>query len=117
MQLLKRATLALALILAAPFALARDMPVVDPADLAARYGKPDTVVSTEYDKPRPPMVSRLLEYKRAGVRIALLADAPMGSPPPYKSWRLLGYQDLASKTVIPQAEAERRLLSAKAGKP
>lgn len=113
MRLSKHAFLVLLFALAAPLAIARDMPVVDPADFTVKFGKPDRVVSTEYDKPRPPVVTRLLEYKRAGVRIALLANAPVGSPPPYPSWRLMGYQDMASKEVIQQPEAERRLGNAK----
>lgn len=88
---------------------AKDMPTVDPAALIAKYGKPDRMTSTEYDKPRPPFVTRMLEYKKEGVLIGLLANAPMGSPPPYSSWKLLGYQDIASKSVITQEEAERRL--------
>ena len=88
---------------------AREMPVVDPSALIAKYGKPDRVKSTEYDKPRPPFVTRMLEYKKEGVRIALLANAPMSSPPPYTSWKLLGFQDISSNNVISQEEAERRL--------
>lgn len=90
-------------------AVAREMPLVDPAALVAKYGKPDRVSSTEYDKPRPPFVTRMLEYKKAGVRIALLANGPVGSPPPYASWRLMGFQDISSNSVISQEEAERRL--------
>ena len=97
----------------APHALAKDMPVVDPTDIIAGYGKPDRTVSTEYDKPRPPFVTRMLEYKKENVRIALLANAPMGSPPPYSSWRLMGYQDLKGNEVIAQDEADRRLSTRK----
>ena len=96
-------------ILTVHYAAAKDMPVVDPADILVKYGKPDRTVSTEYDKPRPPFVTRMLEYKKENVRIALLANAPMGSPPPYQSWRLMGFQDLKSNEVIAEAEAERRL--------
>lgn len=112
----KHVLLVLLFALAAPFAIGRDMPAVDPADFIAKFGKPDRVVSTEYDKPRPPLVTRLLEYKKAGVRIALLANAPVGSPPPYSSWRLMGYQDMASREVIQQPEAERRLSNVKPNK-
>ena len=61
---------------------AQSMPVVDPADFVAKYGKPDQIRSTEYDKPRPPFVTKMLEYKKENVRIVLLANVPMGSPPP-----------------------------------
>ena len=100
-------------ILTVPHAAAKDMPVVDPADILAKYGKPDRTVSTEYDKPRPPFVTRMLEYKKENVRIVLLANAPIGSPPPYQSWRLMGFQDLKSNEVIAEAEAERRLSTRK----
>lgn len=90
-------------------AVARDMPAVDPSDIVAKYGKPDSVQSTEHDKPRPPLVTRMLEYKKERVRFALLADAPVGSPPPYKSWRLIGTQDPIDNAVISAEEAERRL--------
>ena len=96
-----------------PHALAKDMPVIDPIDIIAKYGKPDRMVSTEYDKPRPPFVTRMLEYKKENVRIALLANAPIGSPPPYASWKLMGYQDLKSNEVIAQDEADRRFSARK----
>jgi hypothetical protein len=94
-------------------ALAREMPVVDPNEMVTKYGKPDRAISTEWDKPRPPFVTRALEYKKAKVRIVFLANAPMGSPPPYNSWKLMGYQDLGSNAVLQVAEAEQRLLPRK----
>ena len=96
-------------ILTMPYAVAKDMPIVDPSDVFAKYGKPDRIISTEYDKPRPPFVTRMSEYRKENVRIALLANAPIGSPPPYKSWRLIGFQDLKSNEVIAEAEANQRL--------
>jgi hypothetical protein len=33
----------------------------------------------------------------------------MSSPPPYASWKLMGFQDISSNNVISQEEAERRL--------
>ena len=100
---------ALALLLAFT-AFAKDMPIVDPSEIIAKYGKPDRIQSTEYDKPRPPMVTRMLEYRKEGVRFAFLADAPVGSPPPYKSWRLLGTQNPRDNKVLTAEEAERRML-------
>lgn len=92
---------------------AKEMPTVSPAEIVARYGKPDRVVSTEYDKPRPPFVTRMLEYKKERVRFTLLADGPIGAPPPYASWKLMGYQDPKTNEVISQAEAEKRLAARK----
>jgi len=92
---------------------AKEMPTVDPVEIVARYGKPDRIVSTEYDKPRPPFVTRTLEYKKEEVRFTLLANAPIGSPPPYTSWKLMGYQDPKTNGVISQIEAEKRLATRK----
>ncbi len=91
-------------------AIAKEMPVVDPGEIIAKFGKPDRIQSTEYDKPRPPMVTLMLEYRKEGVRFAFLADAPVGSPPPYKSWRLLGTQNPRDNKVLTAEEAERRML-------
>ena len=90
---------------------AKDMPRVDPSDLVKKYGKPDKLRSSEYEKPRPPLVTRMYEYRSANVRIVLLAEGPTGSPPPYASWRLIGYQDPRDNSVLTPDEAERRLSS------
>lgn len=55
----------------------------------------------------------MLEYKKERVRFTLLANAPIGSPPPYASWKLMGYQDPETNEVISQAEAEKRLATRK----
>jgi hypothetical protein len=88
---------------------AKELPTVDPAHIIAKYGKPDRIKSTEYDKPRPPLVTRMLEYKKENVRFTLLANAPMGSPPPYSSWKLIGFQDPRDNSVISAEEVERRM--------
>ena len=88
---------------------ANDMPDIDPNAVVAKYGKPDRIQSTEYDKPRPPQVTRMLEYRKESVRFMLVADAPIGSPPPYKTWKLMGLQDMRYNSVISQAEADKRL--------
>lgn len=108
-QAFRRLLVLVIAVFASAAAFAKDMPTVDPTELIAKYGKPDRVSSTEYDKPRPPFMTRMLEYRKEGVRIALLANALMGSSPPYSSWKLMGFQDIASNNVIPQEEAERRL--------
>lgn len=79
-----------------------------------RSGKPDSIVSTEYDKPRPPMVTKFLVYKKEGVRFVFLADAPIGSPPPYKSWKLIGAQDPKTDAVLKGPEAKKRMAGRKA---
>ena len=110
MRPIKHILIASVAVLLAFTASAKDMPAVDSSEVIAKYGKPDRIQSTEYDKPRPPMVTRMLEYRKEGVRFAFLADAPIGSPPPYKSWRLLGTQNPRDNKVMTSEEAERRML-------
>ena len=76
---------------------------------AARYGKPDRVDSTEYDSPRPLIVTRLLDYKSERVRFVFFPDAPVGSGPPYTTWKLMGMLDTKTKTTLTAAEVERRM--------
>lgn len=85
---------------------AKEMADVDPAQLVAKYGKPDRVQSSENEKPKPLFITRLLEYRKAGVRIALLAN---NKQPPYTHWKLMGFQNLKTKKVISQEEFERRI--------
>lgn len=89
--------------------LSREYPIVHPNEIIAKYGKPDRTQSTEYDKPRPPLVTRMLEYKKEHVRFTFLPTAPVGSPPPYKSWYLLGTQDPRDNSVISSAVAAQRM--------
>ena len=61
------------------------------------YGKPDEVKSSEYEKPRPPIVLRQAIYKKQGVRILFYPKAPAGSPPPYEEWKLWVFLDNKTK--------------------
>ena len=94
-------------------AVAKDMPVISQAEIVAKYGKPDRVTSAENERPRPPIVTKMIEYKKENVRIVLLANAPMGAAPPYPSWKLMGYQDPRDNKVLSVEEAERRLAGRK----
>ncbi|MBI5080147.1 MAG: hypothetical protein HZC38_02090 [Chloroflexi bacterium] len=68
----------------------------------SKYGTPDEVRSTEYDNPRPPLVTKILIYKKEQLRVAYVADAPAGSPPPYNNWKLLGFlNDITGKAIDP----------------
>jgi hypothetical protein len=88
-------------------------PTKDQAPLAlARYGKPDRDDSTAYDQPRPPVVTRLFDYRKAGVEAAFGARDSMRKPPPY-TWLLFGFLDTASKEAISFEEGDRRLRAAK----
>ena len=86
-----------------------DLPVVAPETVIAKYGKPDKIDSTEFDKPRPPFVTKWLIYRKERVQFMFLADGPVGSPPPYKQWRLMGMQDPNTKAVLRAEEVEKRL--------
>lgn len=86
-----------------------EMPGIDPNAIIKKYGKPDRITSSEYEKPRPPFVTKMIEYKKENVRFTLLANAPIGSPPPYKSWILFGFQDPRDNKVISVEEVEKRL--------
>lgn len=88
---------------------AEKMPIADPNTIVAKYGKPDKFMSTEYDKPRPPIVTRILEYKKERVTLAFFPDVQLGTPPPYKTWRLLGARDPVADKPMSLAEAEQRL--------
>lgn len=75
----------------------------------SKYGPPDSEISSEDEVPRPPFVSRQLIYERENLRVVYLADAPMGSPPPYEKWKLMGFQNHKTDEVIEPAEAVRLL--------
>ena len=91
--------------------LSREFPIVHPNEIVAKYGKPDRTKSTEYDNPRPPFVTRMLEYKKERVRFTFMPTAPVGSPPPYTSWYLLGTQDPRDNSVISAELAAGRMRS------
>jgi len=97
--------------LASASASSADYPTVHPDTVIAKYGKPDHVDSTEYDRPRPPIVTRMLEYRKERVRFVFFPDAPMGSPPPYRSWKLIGMQDTRDNSVLSANEVTRRMRS------
>lgn len=90
-------------------------PLAFPTDLAqivAKYGAADSDDSTQFDKPRPLIVTRILEYKKEHVRLAFVPDVPSGQiPPPYKKWKLVGCIDTLKEVKIPEAEAAKRLES------
>src|SRR3989338_10959717 len=73
-----------------PAAQAKDMtaksssPHDDLSLFISKYGKPDIDDSTQYDKPRPPFVTRWLIYKKEHVEVVYVPDAVyINVPPPY----------------------------------
>ena len=103
------ATILSAIILSCTAVAASEMLTVSPESLIAQYGAPDSIDSTEYDKPRPPLVTKWLIYKKERVKIMLIADAPMGSPPPYQTWKLFGVMDARSDAMLEPQEFKRRM--------
>src|SRR5438132_928535 len=82
----------------------------DDLDLfVSRFGPPDETDSTEYDNPRPLMVTKFLIYRPEDVRAAYVAEGSMDHPPPYSKWRLIGFENIAATVVIDPAEVVNRL--------
>ena len=88
-------------------------PIIDdnltPTIVIAKYGKPDKNTSSAYEKPRPPIVTRFMEYKKEGVRFVFVPDAPINTPPPYSGWKLIAPQDMKTLKRLPYPEAEQRM--------
>lgn len=66
----------------------------------SRYGPPDSEQSSENEVPRPPIVTRWLIYQKENIRAVYVPDASVRSPPPYKKWKLFGFQNHATNEVI-----------------
>jgi hypothetical protein len=81
----------------------------DVSQVICRYGKPDIDDSTENDRPRPPIVTRMLTYKKEGVRAAYVPEAKFGTPHPYGKWKLIGFQDPKSNPVLSAEEVVKRM--------
>jgi hypothetical protein len=79
----------------------------DASEIIKRLGRPDRDDSTEYDQPRPPVVTRWLDYTRQNVRVMLVPTNKVGDPPPY-SWKLMGFMDLARQQKLSPEEVARR---------
>ena len=75
----------------------------------SKFGLPDIDKSSENEKPRPPIITRQMIYEKEGVRAVYVPDAPIGTPPPYKSWKLMGFQDQRTNEVLKPSEVVKRL--------
>lgn len=67
--------------------------------LIYRCGKPDKVLDTSWDNPRPPIPSRLLTYRKAHLKIAYLPSGAIGEPPPYH-WKFMGLIDTRNNSAV-----------------
>lgn len=81
--------------------------------LIASCGAPSSDDSTALDNPRPPIPTRIVEYKAKKLRFLFIPDgAKLGEPPPYR-WKLVGITDMTArdpskaKTVSPEEAAVR----------
>jgi hypothetical protein len=83
--------------------------------LISRCGQPSKDDSTDYDNPRPPIPTRIVEYKNQRLRFMFIpgGGAQLGDPPPYH-WKLVGVTDMTAKDpskarVVSASEAVRRM--------
>lgn len=79
--------------------------------LIAVYGAPERDDSTEADVPRPPIVTRIVEYRPQSVKLVFVPEVEPGTPPPYDVWRLWGAIDMTTNTKMSIPEAADRLRS------
>jgi hypothetical protein len=80
------------------------------APIVAKYGRPERDDdSTQYHASRPPIVTRLIEYRVENVRISFAPTGRFGDPPPNDSWKLIGYIDINTNTKISSAAVAKRL--------
>jgi hypothetical protein len=83
--------------------------------LLAHCGQPSSDDSAENDDPRPPIPSRIIEYKEKRLRFMFVPSgvAKLGDPPPYK-WELIGITDMSAvdpskARVVTRSEADKRM--------
>jgi hypothetical protein len=70
--------------------------LTDADQLVKNCGTPFKDDSTAYDNPRPPIVTRFIEYKVKGVHLRFIyvpGNGHVGDPPPY-DWKLQGIMDV-----------------------
>jgi hypothetical protein len=85
---------------------------ITPEYIIKTYGRPNVIDSTDYDRPRPPIPTKVLTYKKERVRFIFLPDGVFGAPPPYK-WKCIGATDPDMQVSLDLEEAFNRLSSRK----
>lgn len=82
-----------------------------PEQLIARFGTPTEDSSSEHERPRPPIVMRMLTYSDEKVRAIYRADVPFGAARKSYAgtWRLVGFTDPVSDKKIGNTIAVERL--------
>jgi len=82
------------------------------APIVAKYGRPERDDdATQYHASRPPIVTRLIEYRVESVRISFGPTGKFGDPPPYERWKIIGYIDINTNTKLSSAAVAERLES------
>jgi hypothetical protein len=69
-------------------------------NVLATYGRPDSSDSTQFDNPRPMIITKWLIYNKQGVRFTFLLDSG--------KWKLFGLQDSVSLKPLTADEVQRR---------
>jgi hypothetical protein len=78
------------------------------AEIIRRCGKPTIDDNTGHDRPRPIIVTRWIEYRKAAVRFMFIPDAKASAPPPYKGWKFVGAVDQHTNTQVSLDDGLRR---------
>lgn len=73
------------------------------------YGRPDIDKTTEHNVPRPPIVTRYIEYADVDLRLVFVPDAKLGGAPPYRDWKFAGSNVISSERALTPHELETRL--------
>ena len=81
----------------------------DAAAWLSRCIPPERDTSSANETPRPPIVTRFLDYPSRGVRVILTPVAALDSPPPYSRWQLMGVTDLNTNQPITPSQALARM--------
>lgn len=75
------------------------------ARIIEEYGTPEVDWSTAYDRPRPMLVTRWVEYKPENLQVAFIANAKAFDPPPYAGWGVIGYINTRNKKAMSSYDA------------
>lgn len=72
-------------------------------------GRPDSNESTEFEHPRPPILTRSIEYQDIDLRMIFAPEAHLGASPPYLIWKFAGAYAISTEKALSLREIEARL--------
>lgn len=79
------------------------------ARIVATYGRPDRDDdATQYHASRPPIVTRVIEYRVENVRISFGPAGKFEDPLPYERWKVIRYIDINTNTRLSSAAVAER---------